>query len=158
LLQKFYDDFKPMLDAALHQKKTPTGLKCPECKQGKLNITEGRRGEYLTCSRIRSVPSSDFLREDGEIQIVEPEKTAVCEKCGSDMVCAWASKASFGLLEISWVQTAMSFTRDEGNKIIPQLCRGYRMVCKKCGKPMAIKKGRHGEFLRLHCYPDARAR
>ena len=160
LLQKFYDDFKPMLDAALHQKKTPTGLKCPECKKGKLNITEGRRGEYLTCSRYPKCKfSSDFLREDGEIQIVEAEKTGVvCEKCGSEMVLRMGKQGEFlACSKYPKCKTAMSFTRDEANKIIPQRAVDTGITCKKCGKPMAIKKGRHGEFLACTGYPECKS-
>ncbi len=160
LLQRFYDDFKPALDAALHQKKTPTGLKCPECKKGKLNITEGRRGEYLTCSRYPKCKfSSDFLLENGEIQIVEAEKTGVvCEKCGSEMVLRMGKQGEFlACSKYPKCKTAMSFARDEANKIIPQLAVDTGIACKKCGKPMSIKKGRHGEFLACTGYPECKS-
>jgi DNA topoisomerase-1 len=54
-------------------------------------------------------------------------------------------------------KTAMSFTRDEANKIIPQLAVDTGIACKKCGKPMAIKKGRNGEFLACTGYPECKS-
>ncbi len=160
LLQKFYDDFKPMLDAALKQKKIPTGLHCPECKKGKLNITEGRRGEYLTCSRYPKCKfSSDFSRENGDIQIVEAEKTGVvCEKCGSEMVLRMGKQGEFLACSMyPKCKTAMNFSRDENNKIVPLRAVDTGVVCKKCGQPMAIKKGRNGEFLACSGYPDCKS-
>ncbi len=160
LLQKFYDDFKPMLDAALHQKKIPTGIKCPECKKGKLVITEGRRGEYLACSRYPKCKfSSDFTRDNGEIEIIEAEKTGVvCEKCGSEMVLRMGKQGEFlACSKYPKCKTAMNFTRDEAGKIVPQRAEDTGIVCKKCGKPMGIKKGRHGEFLACSGYPDCKS-
>lgn len=160
LLQKFYDDFKPMLDAALEQKKTPTGLKCPECKKGKLDITEGRRGEYLTCSKYPKCKfSSDFLRENGEIQIVEAEQTGVvCEKCGAEMVLRMGKQGEFlACSKYPKCKTAMNFTRDEANKIVPQRAVDTGVVCKKCGQPMGIKSGRNGEFLACSGYPKCKS-
>jgi DNA topoisomerase-1 len=160
LLQKFYDDFKPMLDAALEQKKTPTGLKCPECKKGKLDITEGRRGEYLTCSKYPKCKfSSDFLRENGEIQIVEAEQTGVvCEKCGAEMVLRMGKQGEFlACSKYPKCKTAMNFMRDEAQKIVPQRAVDTGVVCKKCGKPMGIKSGRNGEFLACSGYPDCKS-
>ncbi|MEI6085558.1 MAG: type I DNA topoisomerase, partial [Verrucomicrobiota bacterium] len=160
LLQRFYDDFKPALDAALEQKKTATGLKCPECKKGHLDITEGRRGEYLTCSKYPKCKfSSDFSREDGDIQIVEAEKTGVvCEKCGSEMVLRMGKQGEFlACSKYPKCKTAMNFTRDTDNKIVPQLAVDTGIVCKKCGKPMGLKKGRNGEFLACSGYPDCKS-
>lgn len=160
LLQKFYDDFKPMLDAALKQKSIPTDLKCPECKKGKLNITEGRRGEYLTCSKYPKCKfSSDFSREDGDIQIVEAEKTGVvCEKCSAEMVLRMGKQGEFlACSKYPKCKTAMNFTRDEKNAIVPLRAVDTGIVCKKCGKPMGIKKGRNGEFLACSGYPDCKS-
>ena len=160
VLQKFYDDFKPMLDAALEQKKTPTGLKCPECKKGKLDITEGRRGEYLTCSHYPKCKfSSDFTRDNGDIQIIEAEKTGVaCEKCGAEMVLRVGKQGEFlACSKYPKCKTAMNFTRDADNKIVPQRAEDTGVACKKCGKPMSIKKGRNGEFLACTGYPDCKS-
>ena len=160
LLQKFYDDFKPMLDAALEQKKIPTDLKCPECKKGKLNITEGRRGEYLTCSKYPKCKfSSDFSRENGDIQIVEAVKTGVvCEKCGSEMVLRMGKQGEFlACSKYPKCKTATNFSRDEKNQIVPLRAVDTGIVCKKCGKPMAIKSGRNGEFLACTGYPDCKS-
>jgi len=160
LLQKFYDDFKPMLDAALEQKKIPTELKCPECKKGNLNITEGRRGEYLTCSKYPKCKfSSDFSRENGDIQIVEAVKTGVvCEKCGSEMVLRMGKQGEFlACSKYPKCKTAVNFSRDEKNQIVPLRAVDTGIVCKKCGKPMAIKSGRNGEFLACTGYPDCKS-
>lgn len=160
LLQKFYDDFKPTLDAALEQKKTPTGIKCPECKKGKLDITEGRRGEYLTCSRYPKCKfSSDFSRENGDIQIVEAEKTGVvCEKCGAEMVLRAGKQGEFlACSKYPKCKTAMNFTRDATNKIVVVRAEDIGIPCKKCGKPMSIKKGRNGEFLACTGYPECKS-
>ena len=160
LLQRFYDDFKPTLDAALEQKKIPTELKCPEFKKGKLNIAEGRRGEYMTCSKYPKCKfSSDFSRENDEIQIVEAEKTGVvCEKCGSEMVLRMGKQGEFlACSKYPKCKTAMNFSRDDKNQIVPLLAVDTGIACKKCGKPMAIKKGRNGEFLACTGYPDCKS-
>jgi DNA topoisomerase-1 len=161
LLQRFYDDFKPTLDAALNPQKQATELKCPECKKGKLQITEGRRGEYLTCSRYPKCKfSSDFKREngEGEIQIVEQEKTGVaCPKCGAEMVLRLGKRGEFlACSTYPKCKTAMNFTRDEQNKIVPKQAEETGVVCDKCGKPMIVKHGKHGDFLACSGYPDCK--
>src|SRR5207249_11625915 len=139
----FYDEFKPTLDAALEQKRTPTDLRCPECKRGKLEITEGRRGEYLTCSRYPKCKfSSDFKREEnGEITIVEQEKTGVlCEKCGAEMVLRLGKQGEFlACSNYPKCKSTANFERDPDGKIIPRRAEQTGILCEKCGKAMIVK-------------------
>src|SRR5262249_44670124 len=133
--------------------------KCPECKKGKLQITEGRRGEYLTCSRYPKCKfSSDFKRENGEIQIVEAEKTGVtCPNCGADMVIRLGKRGEFlACSNYPKCKTAQNFSRDVENKIVPVRIEDTGMKCDKCGKPMIVKHGRRGEFLACSGYPECK--
>jgi len=98
LLKGFYTPFKRDLDKAADGMLSmrgvgfPTGMECPECKEGQLHIKVGKNGEYLACNRY---PDCRFTRnyERDEKGIIQPESLAKervsdvsCEKCGKPML------------------------------------------------------------------------
>ncbi len=91
--RRFYEPFKTDLERAkvsmrdVKREVTETELPCPTCGK-KLGIKWGRNGEFLACP---AYPDCKFTanfarRDDGAIEIQEPEKTdEVCDKCGAPM-------------------------------------------------------------------------
>ncbi len=160
LLQKFYDDFKPMLDTALALKKEKTDLKCPECKKGMLVITEGRKGEYVACSRYPKCKfSSDYRRDaKGAIELVEQEPTGViCVQCQSPMVLRQGKRGEFlACSAYPKCKTTSNFIRNAEGKIEMKAEESTGQVCDKCNSPMVIRSGKRGEFLACSAYPKCK--
>lgn len=83
----------------------------------------------------------------------------VCEKCGKPMVQKWGQFGSFlacsgypdckNTKEIAKEETAAANGEAAGADAEPE-------PCENCGKPMALKRGRFGQFLACTGYPDCR--
>jgi DNA topoisomerase-1 len=82
----------------------------------------------------------------------------VCEKCGKPMVIKWGQFGSFmactGYPECSNTKEIQKETDDadtddksEETEVAP---------CENCGKPMALKRGRFGQFYACTGYPDCK--
>ncbi len=83
-LQKFYDEFMPLVDNAYQnmEKLAPekTGETCPQCG-GELVIRKGRYGEFVSCSNY---PKCTYT---ANLPKAAPEPTGeVCPDCGSPLV------------------------------------------------------------------------
>ena len=82
-----------------------------------------------------------------------------CEKCGEEMVIKYGRAGEFlACSAYPECKNTKDFTRDEsGNvKVVEKKDQETGFVCKKCGSPMVLKKGRFGEFLACSAYPDCR--
>ena len=82
VLQKFYDEFAPLVDKAFKEmeKKEPekTGEVCPECGS-ELVVRKGKYGEFVACSNY---PTCKYVKkEEKEIKVL-----AKCPKCGHDII------------------------------------------------------------------------
>ena len=82
----------------------------------------------------------------------------ICEKCGKPMVQKWGQFGSFlacsgypeckNTKEIQKEETAAG-AETSGTEAEPE-------PCENCGKPMALKRGRFGQFLACTGYPDCK--
>ncbi len=82
-----------------------------------------------------------------------------CEKCGEEMVIKYGRAGEFlACSAYPECRNTKDFTRDEsGNvKVVEKKDQETGFVCRKCGSPMVLKKGRFGEFLACSAYPDCR--
>ena len=82
VLQKFYDEFSPLVDKAFKEmeKKEPvkTGEVCPECGSD-LVVRKGKYGEFVACSNY---PTCKYIKKD----VKEVKSLAKCPKCGHDII------------------------------------------------------------------------
>ena len=81
----------------------------------------------------------------------------VCEKCGKPMVIKWGQFGSFmactGYPECSNTkEIKVDDDEEDGEKTEEEEIE----PCENCGKPMALKRGRFGQFLACTGYPDCK--
>ncbi len=105
LMQSFYADFVPTLDAAAKNMQTikggiDTNINCPECGKP-LVIKFGKAGSFLACTSYPECSyTSNFKRdEDGNVVPVEREQikrevVGTCPLCKSDLVLKQARTGS----------------------------------------------------------------
>ena len=81
----------------------------------------------------------------------------VCEKCGSPMVIKWGQFGRFmacsGYPEC---KNTKEITTDEAAKEGENSADSEPEACENCGKPMALKRGRFGQFLACTGYPECK--
>ncbi len=83
----------------------------------------------------------------------------VCEKCGSPMVIKWGQFGSFmacsGYPECkNTKEIAPEDAPKEGQESAP--AEAEPEPCENCGRPMALKRGRFGQFLACTGYPECK--
>jgi len=93
-----------------------------------------------------------------DLKAEEIETDEVCEKCGSKMVIKWGKFGRF--------LACTGYPKCRNTREIPKVCNlnhdsgneveAPELICEKCGRPMAFKRGRFGEFLACTGYPDCR--
>jgi DNA topoisomerase-1 len=80
-----------------------------------------------------------------------------CEKCGSPMVIKWGQFGRFmacsGYPEC---KNTKEITSDEAAKEGEAAAEAEPEPCENCGKPMALKRGRFGQFLACTGYPECK--
>ncbi len=88
VLQKFYDEFAPLVDKAFKEmaKKEPekTGEACPECGSD-LVLRKGKYGEFTACSNY---PTCKYIKKETK----EIKKLATCPKCKHDIIARKTKK------------------------------------------------------------------
>lgn len=93
-----------------------------------------------------------------DVKAVETPTDQVCPKCGKPMVIKWGRHGSFlACTGYPECRSTAEIKRglDGSIQIIPP--REFHVDCEVCGKPMALKRGRFGEFLACTGYPDCKA-
>ena len=84
------------------------------------------------------------------------ETDEVCDKCGSGMVIRWGRYGRF--------MACSAFPKCKNTAELPSSTNGATQTaqpqaetfCDKCGKPMAVRRGRFGEFLACTGYPECK--
>ncbi|OIQ50409.1 DNA topoisomerase 1 [Pseudodesulfovibrio hydrargyri] len=85
----------------------------------------------------------------------------MCDNCGKPMAVKFGKTGEFlGCTGFPTCRTIKNFTRDEHGNI--QVVEREKpedtgVLCEKCGRPMAIKQSRRGEFLGCTGYPDCKS-
>jgi DNA topoisomerase-1 len=83
----------------------------------------------------------------------------ICEKCGSPMVIKWGKNGQFmACSNYPACKNTQNFTRTEDGQIVPVEVETAEIdhPCEKCGKPMAVKRGKFGRFLGCTGYPECK--
>ncbi|HQQ87365.1 MAG TPA: type I DNA topoisomerase [Smithellaceae bacterium] len=164
-LTKFYHPFTQELEKAknemrdIKREETPTDLICEKCNSPMV-IRWGKNGRFLCCSNYPQCKNTmNFTHdENGKVQHVKNHTTDIqCNKCGKDMV---VKEGRFGqFLACSGYpecKNTMNIAKDENGDIIAQETPTTNEVCELCGKPMAVKRGRYGQFLGCTGYPECK--
>ncbi len=164
-LHDFYDLFAQELKTAkdemrnVKQEETPTDLICEKC-QSTMVIKWGKNGRFLACSNYPTCKNTmNFTHdEEGKIRHVETQTTEIkCNKCGKAMIVKDGRFGQFlacsGYPEC---KNTMNATKNENGEIVVQEAQATDAVCELCGKPMAVKRGRYGQFLGCSGYPECK--
>ena len=177
-LKEFNDKFKKDLKVAEKQmrnvktEETPTEHTCGKC--GKPMVVKwGRYGKFLACTGYPECRNTGELRDAGNGQGGEGgsdgSSTAAaaaaaasaheetCEKCGKPMV---VRRGRFGQFLACTGYPACRNTRriqiSAAGEVTSKKDRLLDEPCPQCGKPLAVKHGRFGEFTSCSNYPECR--
>jgi len=162
-LRRFYDRFAPRLAAAekemkdLKAEEIPTDEICDKCGS-KMVIRWGKFGRFLACS---SYPECKNTREIPKVCILEPnggedEEEDLCEKCGRPMVL---KRGRFGeFMACSGYPECRNTRKIAGTSEAAEKKPDVILeeTCPKCGKNLAIKHGRYGEYTACSDYPKCK--
>jgi DNA topoisomerase-1 len=164
-LQDFYSLFSGELSQAkkgmrnVKQEETPTDLVC-EKSDSPMVIKWGKNGRFLCCSNYPECKNTKNFTHDenGKVKHMETQTTDVkCNKCGKNMV---VKEGRFGqFLACSGYpecKNTMNATKNENGDVVAQEAPQTDEVCDLCGKPMAVKRGRYGQFLGCTGYPECK--
>lgn len=162
-LRRFYDHFAPRLAAAqkemkdLKSEEIPTDEVCDKCGS-KMVIRWGKFGRFLACS---AYPECKNTREIPKVCILEPngaedEEEDLCEKCGRPMVLKRGRFGEFmacsGYPECRNTRKIAKTSETAQQK--PDVI--LEETCPVCGKNLAIKHGRYGEYTACSDYPKCK--
>jgi DNA topoisomerase-1 len=164
-LRDFYEVFSHELDKAkdemrnVKKEETPTSLLCEKCSSPMV-IRWGKNGRFLCCSNYPECKTTmNFTHdENGRVKHVEAQTTDIkCNKCGKTMV---VKEGRFGqFLACSGYpecKNTMNATKNDRGEIVADEGATTDELCELCGKPMAVKRGRYGQFLGCTGYPDCK--
>ena len=164
-LKDFYSPFAQELTKAkdemrnVKREEIPTDLVCEKCKSPMV-IKWGKNGRFLCCSNYPECKNTmNFTHdENGKVKHVETQTTNIkCNKCGKPML---VKEGRFGqFLACSGYpecKNTMNAATNENGEIIAQEAPTTEEVCELCGKPMAVKRGRYGQFMGCTGYPECK--
>ncbi|WP_243544578.1 type I DNA topoisomerase [Pseudodesulfovibrio tunisiensis] len=124
------------------------------------NVAEGKMDWVALLKDFGSgfYPTLDKART--EMSKASQATDVVCDKCGKPMAVKFGKTGEFlGCTGFPSCRNIKNFTRDEHGEIQVQEREEPEdtgVVCDKCGRPMAVKQSRRGEFLGCTGYPDCR--
>jgi len=164
-LRDFYRLFSRELEKAkdemrnVKKEEIPTNLFCDKCSSPMV-IRWGKNGRFLCCTNYPECKTTmNFTHdENGRVKHVEAQTTDIkCNKCGKNMVIKEGRFGQFlacsGYPEC---KNTMNATKNDKGEIIADQGAATDEVCELCGKPMAVKRGRYGQFLGCTGYPDCK--
>ncbi len=164
-MKSFYDRFSSRLaDAKQNMRnvkveETPTDEVCEKCGSPMV-IKWGKFGRFLACSsypeckNTREIPKAGGPEPSASPQ--EPEEEVICEKCGSPMVL---KRGRFGEF-----MACSGYPNCRNTKKIVKSAEAVEVKhdiqleehCPVCGKNLALKHGRFGEYTACSDYPKCK--
>ncbi|MGH9750644.1 MAG: type I DNA topoisomerase [Candidatus Polarisedimenticolia bacterium] len=177
-LKEFNRDFSKALKSAtanmenIKTKEEPTDQVCDKCGKPMV-IKWGRYGRFMACSGYPDCKNTQEIAMTaanggnggpgtgaaGTQEAVIPEDHGTCEKCGSKMVLR---KGRFGPFiacsAYPKCRNTKKIAMDREGKITVtrKPDRMLDLPCPQCGKPLAVKDGRFGEFTACSAYPECK--
>ena len=139
--------------------KLDTDVACEKCGRP-MAVKQGRFGPFLGCSGYPECKNIVNIKKDenGAMTPVKQEiSDTVCEKCGLPML---VKRGKFGpFLGCSGYPECKNIVRTKKGADPAAKSPAPEMsdtICDKCGRPMAIKRGRFGRFLGCSGYPECK--
>lgn len=163
-LNNFYRPFIEELRKAkanmrdVKREETPTDLVCDKCGKPMV-IKWGKNGRFLACTNYPACKNTKNFREDekGEIQAEEKTTDIPCPLCGKPMLARQGRFGKFlGCSGYPECKHTINVAPDGTPVAAPAEGEAPAAVCDKCGKPMALKRGRFGAFLGCTGYPECK--
>jgi len=160
-LKEFYEIFSQELQKAKQEMKNikreekATDIVCEKCG-ATMVIKWGKNGRFLACSNYPECKNTmNFSRK---IRHAGNSVTDIrCDKCGQPMIL---KEGRFGqFLACSGYprcKNTVTAAKNANGDIVAQEAPATEEVCELCGKPMAIKRGRWGNFLGCTGYPQCK--
>ncbi len=165
ILNSFYVPFVEELKKAkatmrnIKREEVPTDLVCEKCGKPMV-IKWGKNGRFLACTNYPECKNTmNFTRdEQGGIRPEENHVTDVaCPLCGKPMSLRQGRFGKFlGCTGYPECKHTMNVGPDGAPLESPADGKETDAVCEKCGKPMAVKRGRYGTFLGCTGYPECK--
>ena len=125
-------------------------------------IEEGKLDWRAALAEFYDKFSKDLVRAETnmtDVKRLEKPTDLICDKCGKPMVIRWGKHGSFiactGYPECSNTRELTVDLPDVDKTNLSEL-GGEEEYCHNCGRPMALKKGRFGQFFACTGYPDCK--
>ncbi|RMF93757.1 MAG: type I DNA topoisomerase [Candidatus Schekmanbacteria bacterium] len=162
VLNEFYEKFEKDLAAAQKEMEVEeeiTEIKCDKC--GNMMVKKwGRNGPFLACPAYPECKNTkDFTTdEEGNIKIIDDIETdEICEKCGRKMVVKQGRFGRFlACTGYPECKNTKKIAVENGEVVKKSKSKLLDEKCPKCGKPLAQRSGRYGEFISCSGYPKCR--
>jgi DNA topoisomerase-1 len=126
-----------------------------EIEEGKLNWREALAEFYDKFAKDLERAEKHMT----DVKRLEKPTDLVCDKCGKPMVIRWGRHGSFiactGYPECTNTRELTVDLPDVDKHDLSEL-GGEEEYCPNCGRAMALKKGRFGQFLACTGYPDCK--
>ncbi len=174
LLEEFYGPFQRALDTAAETMEritvpaVPLEHPCPQCGK-QLVLREGKFGRFVACTGFPecafTAEEQTFVqKDDGEGEKPEgdaaapeaPAEHPPCEQCGAPMVQRRSRRGPF--LGCSRYPECQHIRQLPGEK--PREAKApapwTSVACEKCGRPMALRSSKRGQFLGCTGFPRCR--
>ncbi len=124
-------------------------------------VEEGKRSWTATLQDFYQPFSETLEKAKVDMKDLKRQEIATdlsCEKCGKPMVVKWGRHGEFlacsGYPEC---KNTKEVQREAGGAYKAAAEKTTDEVCEKCGAPMAVKRGRFGEFLACTRYPECKS-
>jgi DNA topoisomerase-1 len=149
LVKNFSDIFEVAYTARMEEE-------LDEVEEGKLTWTEALSEFYKKFRKDLRLAEREMADIKGEGIPTEVK----CEKCGKPMVIRLGRNGQFlsctGYPECDGTSDLPPELAAKYTSAAPPLPELPEQTCEKCGKPMAVKRGRFGFFLACTGYPECR--
>ena len=142
------------------EEKQTTDIPCPLCGKP-MSLRKGRYGQFLGCTGYPECKHTINVSRDGE-PVTETaagtgEGGTLCEKCGKPMTVKKGRYGTFlGCTGYPECNHIVRIPNGGGKETTSAPAELTDILCEKCGKPMAVKRGRYGMFLGCSGYPGCR--
>ena len=164
ILNNFYLPFQEELRKAkanmtnVKREETPTDLVCEKCGKPMV-IKWGKNGRFLACTNYPACKNTKNFKQDEKGEILPEDKATEipCPLCGKPMTARQGRFGKFlGCSGYPECKHTINLAPDGTPVAAPAEGAPPAAVCEKCGKPMALKRGRYGAFLGCTGYPECK--
>jgi len=146
-------------DRAANAEGSGSDVPCPLCSKP-MSVRQGRFGMFLGCTGYPECKHTINVGPDG-LPVAAPtggvESDTICEKCGKPMAIKRGRFGTF-LGCTGYPECKNIVKTGKGAEGSPQAPSAdlTDTLCDKCGRQMAMKRGRFGPFLGCSGYPECK--